>query len=223
MSFSERLKDLRKTNKITQEKLATIIGVERSSIGKYESSSTIPSKETLVKIAQYFNVTTDYLLGNEIKIQTDKKGIKIPVFSKVSADMPISAIEDVVGYEEIPEDLASKGEYFALIIKGDSMEPRITAGDIVIIRSQATIENGEFAAVQINGGEVTCKKIKKTSQGIILISLNRMYEPMFYSNKQIEQLPIRIIGKVVELRAKFLWLIIFLNLKNHWNLTDFML
>ena len=204
MSFSERLKDLRKTNKITQEKLATIIGVERSSIGKYESSSTIPSKETLVKIAQYFNVTTDYLLGNEIKIQTDKKGIKIPVFSKVSADMPISAIEDVVGYEEIPEDLASKGEYFALIIKGDSMEPRITAGDIVIIRSQATIENGEFAAVQINGGEVTCKKIKKTSQGIILISLNRMYEPMFYSNKQIEQLPIRIIGKVVELRAKFL-------------------
>lgn len=204
MSFSERLKDLRKTNKITQEKLATIIGVERSSIGKYESSSTIPSKETLVKIAQYFNVTTDYLLGNEIKIQTDKKGIKIPVFSKVSADMPISAIEDVVGYEEIPEDLASKGEYFALIIKGDSMEPRITAGDIVIIRSQATIENGEFAAVQINGGEVTCKKIKKTSEGIILISLNRMYEPMFYSNKQIEQLPIRIIGKVVELRAKFL-------------------
>ena len=203
MNFSERLKNLRKTHKITQEKLATVIGVERSSIGKYESSTTIPSNETLIKIAQFFNVTTDYLLGNEIKTQSENKGFKIPVFGNVAAGVPISAIEDIVDYEEITEDLATKGEYFGLVIKGDSMEPRMTTGDVVIVRAQSTIENGEIAIVLVNGEDATCKKIKKTPEGIMLISLNQAYEPMFYSNKQIEQLPIRIIGKVVELRAKF--------------------
>ena len=65
MIFGQKLKELRRKHKITQEQLAKIINVERSSIGKYESTNTIPSKETLLKIAQYFNVSTDYLLGNE--------------------------------------------------------------------------------------------------------------------------------------------------------------
>ena len=72
MNFSQRLKELRKQRKITQETLAKIIGVERSSIGKYESSTTIPSNETLIKIANYFNVSTDYLLGNEKELKIKK-------------------------------------------------------------------------------------------------------------------------------------------------------
>ncbi|MBR2389002.1 MAG: helix-turn-helix domain-containing protein [Clostridia bacterium] len=203
MNFSERLKNLRKQNKITQEKLAAIIGVERSSIGKYESSTTIPSNETLIKIAQFFNVSTDYLLGNNITRKTENKGYKIPVFGNVAAGVPISAIEDIIDFEEIDEELAATGEYFGLIIKGDSMEPRMTTGDVVIVKSQSTIENGETAIVLVNGDEATCKKIKKTPEGVLLISTNPNYEPLFYTNKQIEQLPVRIIGKVIELRAKF--------------------
>ena len=83
------------------------------------------------------------------------------------------------------------------------MEPRMTTGDVVIVKSQSTIENGETAIVLVNGDEATCKKIKKTPEGVLLISTNPNYEPLFYTNKQIEQLPVRIIGKVIELRAKF--------------------
>lgn len=204
MNFSNKLKELRKSHNLTQEDLAKKIDVERSSIGKYESANVIPSYDTLIKIAQCFNVTTDYLLGNEItKKKTTKEGIKIPVFGHVAAGIPISAIEDIIDYEEISKEIAAKGEYFGLVIKGDSMEPRMTTGDVVIVRSQPTAETGDIAIVLIGNEEGTCKKIKRTPEGIMLISLNPAYEPMFYSNKEIEQLPITILGKVVELRAKF--------------------
>lgn len=75
-------------------------------------------------------------------------------------------------------------------------------GDVVIVRLQDTIETGDTAIVIVNGDEATCKRIKKTQDGIILISNNPEYEPMFYTNKQIEELPVRVFGKVVELRAK---------------------
>ena len=192
---------LRKKRKISQDKLAKEFKVSRSTVAMWENNSNEPDNKTLIKIANYFNITVDELIGNEKAPKI--KGLKIPVFGHVAAGIPISAIEDIVDYEEITEDLALKGEYFGLVIKGDSMEPRMTTGDVVIVRSQPTIENGEIAIVLVNGDEATCKKIKKTPEGIMLISLNQAYEPMFYSNKQIEQLPIRIIGKVVELRAKF--------------------
>ena len=205
MEFKETLKKLRKERKITQEQLAKEIGVERSSIGKYESTNTIPSNEVLKNLSKYFGVSIDFLLGNSIKqeYKTKTKGIKIPVYGNVAAGIPISAIEDIVDFEEISEELAASGEYFGLIIKGDSMEPRMTTGDVVIVRSQPTAETGDIAIALIGDNDATCKKIKKTPEGIMLISLNPNYEPMFYSKKEIEQLPIRIIGKVIELRAKF--------------------
>ncbi len=129
--------------------------------------------------------------------------VKIPVYGAVAAGIPFDAITDIEDYEEISADMAKCGEYAALRIHGDSMEPRMTEGDVVIVRVQSTIENGETAIVIVNGDESTCKKIKKTPEGILLISTNPKYEPMFYSNKQIEELPVRIFGKVVELRAKF--------------------
>ena len=132
-----------------------------------------------------------------------EKGKKIPVYGLVAAGIPIEAITDIEDYEEITEELARTGEFAALKIHGDSMEPRMTEGDVVIVRIQETVESGDTAIVMINGDEATCKKIKKTPEGIMLISTNPAYEPMFYSNKQIEELPIRIFGKVVELRGKF--------------------
>ena len=192
---------LRKKRKISQEKLAKELKVSRSTVAMWENNSNEPDNNTLIKLANYFNISVDELIGNEDAPKM--KGIKIPVFGHVAAGIPITAIEDIIDYEEISEEEASKGEYFGLVIKGDSMEPKMSTGDVVIVRSQPTIENGEIAIVLVNGDEATCKKIKKTPEGIILMSLNPSYEPMFYTNKEIEQLPIRIIGKVVELRAKF--------------------
>jgi repressor LexA len=129
--------------------------------------------------------------------------VRIPVYGNVAAGIPIEAITDIEDYEEISQDMAAKGEYAALRIHGDSMEPRMTDGDVVIVRLQETIESGETAIVMVNGSDATCKKIMRTDEGIMLLSTNAKYSPMFYSNKQIEEIPVRIWGKVVELRAKF--------------------
>ena len=197
--IGKTLATLRKQKKISQEKLAKELNVSRSTVAMWENNSNEPDNKTLVKIANILNTTVDNLVGNE----KTNKGIKIPVFGDVAAGIPISAIEDIVDFEEITEELASKGEYFGLVIKGDSMEPRMATGDVVIVRSQQSAETGDIAIVLIDGENATCKKIKKTPEGVMLISLNPAYEPMFYTNKQIEQLPVRILGKVVELRAKF--------------------
>ena len=190
---------LRKRKKISQEKLAQKLKVSRSTVAMWENNSNEPDHKTLVKLANILDTSTDLLLDNE-KI---KQGIKIPVFGNVAAGIPISAIQDIVDYEEITEEMAAQGEYFGLVIKGDSMEPRITDGDVIIVRSQPDADTGDIAIVMVDGENATCKKIKKTPDGIMLISLNPAYEPMFYSKKEVQQLPVRIIGKVVELRAKF--------------------
>ncbi len=83
------------------------------------------------------------------------------------------------------------------------MSPRIIDGDVVIIKEQSDVNSGELAIVIINGCEATCKKILKLEHGINLVSFNSVYEPMYYSNEEIEKLPISIIGKVIELRRKF--------------------
>lgn len=152
-----------------------------------------------------FDVSVDYLLGreeNELKpSQVNSKWI--PVLGKVAAGIPIEAIEDILDYEEISADLAKKGEYFALQIAGDSMEPRINKGDVVIVRNQPDIESGEIAIVKVDGEDATCKRVVKYESGLSLVSLNPAYEPKFYTNEEIAKLPVAIIGKVVELRAKF--------------------
>ena len=171
--------------------------ISRGNVTHWKNGVT-PGATTLKKIADYFNVTPDYF-----STENEKRGIIIPVFGDVAAGIPISAIEDIVDTEEITEEMAKKGEYFGLIIKGDSMEPRFTTGDVVIVRQQETAETGDIAIVMIANENATCKKIKITPEGVMLISTNPTYEPMFYTNKQIEELPVKILGKVIELRAKF--------------------
>ena len=199
-----RIKEIRKSQRITAKQLADHVNVAESTMSLYENGKREPDYKTLVKIAEFLHVTTDYLLGQEDNKKTpQKKGVKIPVLGNVAAGVPIEAITDIEDYEEITEEMAAQGEYVALKIHGDSMMPRMLDGDVVIVKIQQTIENGETAIVLVNGGDATCKRIQKTPDGISLISINPAYTPIFYSNEQIEQLPVRIFGKVVELRGKF--------------------
>jgi repressor LexA len=185
------------------KKLGTIIGVSESTVSLYESGKRQPDFATATKIAEYFQVSLDFLLGIEDSLGIATKGIKIPVLGTVAAGIPIDAIEDIIDYEEIPEAVAKQGEYFGLKIKGSSMEPRIKEDDVVIVKKQESVDNGDIAIVMVNGNEATCKKVSKQPSGITLIPLNPSYEPIFYSNEEINTLPVRILGKVVELRAKF--------------------
>ena len=199
--LTENLKKYRKKAGISQKKISEMLIMSQQGYAKYETGKASPNPEMLAKIAQILNCTMEELIGTTYKEKT--RGIKIPVFGNVAAGIPISAIEEIVDFEEITEELASQGECFGLVIKGDSMEPRMTTGDVVIVRSQPTAETGDIAIVLVDGENATCKKIKRTPEGVMLISLNPAYEPMFYSNREIEQLPVRILGKVIELRAKF--------------------
>jgi len=200
--YMNNLRKLRISKNMQQKELAAILNIKISTYCQYETGKRQPDYETLKRIANYFNVSTDYLLENDT-LQNRKIGVKIPVYGHVAGGIPISAIEDILDYEEITEDEARKGEYFALQIKGHSMEPRIYDKDVVIVRRQSDVDNGDIAIVLIDGEEATCKKIKKTPEGVMLIPLNTDYETMFYSNKQIEDLPVTILGKVVECRSKF--------------------
>ncbi len=125
------------------------------------------------------------------------------MYGYIAAGIPIEAIEDIIDQEEIPTEMTNNGEYIALRVKGSSMEPRIKEGDVVIIKRQETIENGEIAAVLVNGNDVTLKQVKVEDSGIWLIPFNSAFPHKFYTKKECADLPVRILGKMVELRAKF--------------------
>lgn len=197
--FAENLKILRERKKITQQQLADKLEISRSTIGMYENGSREPDFETLELIADFFNVNMDRLIGN--LNPADKR--MIPVLGYVKAGLPIEAVENILDYEEISEDMARQGEYFALQIKGDSMEPRMREGDIVIVRKQNVADNGDIAVVLVNGNDATVKKFFKYDSGVNLISFNPNYEPFTFTPDQVDNLPVQVVGKVVELRAKF--------------------
>ena len=204
--IGKRLLELR--GDMAREKVANAAGTSVSAISMYEKGAREPDFETLELIADYFNVDTDYLLGRTVKTtyipsSALRKGVSINVLGRVAAGIPIDAIEEVIDTEEITEEMAKTGEFFGLKIKGNSMEPRIYENDVVIVRQQNDAESGDVVIATINGDEATCKRLRKYRDGIELISNNPSYEPMFFSNEEILSKPVRIIGKVVELRGKF--------------------
>ena len=197
--FSERIRGLRKSKKLTQEQLAALVGVERSTIGKWESTSIIPSSDMLIELSDFFNVSIDYLLGNADN-PANNKIHRIKVYGSVPAGIPLEAIENIIGWEEISMDLVRDGsEYIALKVKGNSMNPKYLDGDIVIIRLQPNCESGQDAVVFVNGYDATLKRVLKNESSIILQPLNPEYETKVY--KPGDE-PITILGIVVELRRK---------------------
>lgn len=200
-NLANNLIQLRKQNKKTQKDIARLLNKSQQSYGKYENGITEPDAESLKILADYYSISVDELLGNSNTIT--EKGIKIPVLGSIPAGIPIEAIEEILDYEEIPKEWASQGEYFGLKVKGNSMEPRICSGDVVIVRKQEDAETGDVCVVMVNGFDATLKQIKKDASGITLVPFNKTYSPVYYTSKEIQELPVRIVGKVVELRGKF--------------------
>ena len=174
--FNERLKTLRIQRKMTQSELAKKIYISQPAYSKYEVGTASPNPETLSKIADALDVSVDYLLGSDS--QPARPGyIRVPVLGRVAAGIPIDAIEEVIDWEDISAEAAGDGEYFGLQIKGHSMEPKISDGDVVIVRRQPDVDSGDIAVVLVNGDDATVKRIKKSPQGVTLIPSNPAYEP----------------------------------------------
>lgn len=205
--FWERFNYLCANKGVSANAAAKDLSIASGTVSEWKKGR-VPLNSTLKKIAEYFDVPVDYLLGQPSRHQKPVSGgVRIPVFGDVAAGIPILAIEnydsdDPDDWEEISQKMASGGDYFALRIHGDSMEPKISNGDIVIVRIQDTVENNEIAIVRVNGEEATCKRVQKTPEGLALLPTNPSYEPMFFTPKQVRELPVEIIGRVVEVRAK---------------------
>ena len=201
MNTGELIKKLRKEKGMTQEDLGKLLGINRAAVNKMETGVTVNFKrDTLLKLSEVFNISVTDLLQSDKPKPTHKR---IPVLGRVAAGEPTEQIEDIIGYEEIPFAWAESATYFALRIHGDSMEPRMFEGDVVIIRQQECAENGDIVIASVNGQDATCKRFRKTDSGIMLIPFNSKYDPFVYSAEQVETLPVRIIGKVVEMRCRF--------------------
>ncbi len=194
------IKSLRIEKNLTQTKLAELCGVHQTAVSQWEKGRTMPDTESLRILSEIFDTSIDTLLSNKA---VPKKGVKIPVLGYVRAGVPVEAVEEILDYEEISPRLAASGQFFALYIRGNSMEPRICEGDVVIVRKQSDIDSGDIAVVLVNSMDATVKKVIKNGTGISLVPFNKDYSVMDFSAEDISRLPVSIIGKVIELRRKF--------------------
>lgn len=209
-----RIKSLREERKMSQTTLAELVGYkDKTAIAKVEAGKVDLPQSKISAFANALNTTTSFLFADnsynenlQTKISNIPKikGVKINVLGRVAAGLPIEAIENIIDTEEISEEMARTGEFFGLQIKGDSMEPRIYENDVVIVRKQEDAESGDIVIALVNGNDATCKRLIKYAGGISLVSLNSAkYEPLMFSNEDILEMPVKIIGKVIELRGKF--------------------
>lgn len=188
-------------NGISQTEICQTLGFSMSTFSDWVHARTYPRIDKIELMANYFGIEKSDLVEERTKSQ--RAGVEINVLGRVAAGIPINAITEIIDTEEISEDLAKTGDFFALKIKGDSMEPRIVDGDVVIVKQQEDAENGDTVIALVNGDDAVCKRLRKYRDGLELISNNPAYAPMFFDKETIETKPVRIIGKVVELRGKF--------------------
>ena len=201
--IGEQIRYLRKAANMTQHDLAKKLFVSQQAVGKWERGEATPNPDAIVTLTKIFGVSADRILG-ESAPPVSTGGKWVPVLGDVAAGIPIEAVENIVDYEEIDSSMASTGDYFGLRVRGRSMEPRIREGDVVIVRKQEDADTGDTAVVLVNGESATVKRIKKEPDGgIWLLPNNPVFEPMHYSPAEVASMPVRIIGKVVELRGKF--------------------
>jgi repressor LexA len=198
----ENLRVARKHRNMTQLQVANYLGISRSAYSHYETGFRDPDTDNLIRLADFLGVSVEFLLGVGEHRSSDPMVDKIPLLGSVPAGTPIEAIEDIEEYIDIYPRFVKHGELFALRVQGDSMEPDLHHGDIVIIEKQEFVENGDVAVVRVNGEDVTLKRVKLTAKGLMLIPSNPAYDPVYFDSDQIASLPVTIIGKVIELRRR---------------------
>lgn len=221
MTIGEIIKQYRIEHNLSMDAFSEKSGISKSYISLLEKNKhpksgkpISPSVQSIKQVADAIGMDFDVLFSNidgnvslvkneESVLQQEKRAVTINVLGRVAAGIPIDAVEDIIDTEEITEELAKTGKFFGLQIKGDSMTPGICNGDIVIVRQQDDAESGDIVIATINGDEATCKRLRKYKEGIELISNNPSYQPFEFTNEEIKEKPVRIIGKVVELRRKF--------------------
>jgi repressor LexA len=202
-SFGEKLKKLR--GDMSQDELANVLDMTKASISKYENDLREPRMSTAKKIANYFGVDFNWLIGfsEDTKLQEELhlynviprgRTVQIPLLGRIPAGIPVDSVEIVEGYIDTPETQVKDGQYFYLRVVGDSMiGSRIYEGDLVLVKKQCDVESGEIAVVRVNSHDATLKRVKKLNNQVILFPDNPKYEPIIIHEEGAE-----IVGKVVK-------------------------
>lgn len=191
--FSQNLKRLRKEKKILQKDLAKILGVSNSIVSDWEKGIKMPRAGAIQKLSDYFGIPKSLLFEElGISFQTISELINLPIVGKISCGNGSIAIEEIESYEPTPINWVAGGDFFYLRAKGDSMiNARIHNDDLLLIRKQSDIENGEIAAILIND-EAVLKRVYKKNGTLILQSENPTYQPIIVTNQN----DVKIIGKL---------------------------
>lgn len=205
MNMADRIKSRRVELRYTQEELAEKLGLQKSAIAKYENGRVENIKRSIIlKMSQVLECSPAYLLAFDDNLSPSPvpiSGYRIPVLATVAAGQPIYSEDSAL--EWIDYDKDPKDNVFGLRVRGDSMMPRIRDGDIIIVDRSLAWGDNDIVVVTVNGNDGCCKRIRRYADGIMLLSLNPSYEPIYYSKEQVEQLPIRVLGKVIESRSRF--------------------
>lgn len=196
-----RLKELRESQGLNMRQVAGKLGMSYTTYISYEKGTREPNYETLKKIAKYYNCSIDYILGNDTTETInpfDYDGVlpiktqKVPMMGDIACGEPIYANEEYESFVETDSDIHAD---FCLRAKGDSMiNARIMDGDIVFIRKQSAVENGEIAAVIIED-TVTLKRVYLYNNELRLVPENPMYKTQIYVGAELEQ--VHILGKAI--------------------------
>ena len=217
MTLGEIIKAYRKEHNMSMDDFAKASGMSKTYVWMLEKNinsktgkAIVPTVEFIQKAAKGMLMDFDELfdiVSDTVKTQLDdtvigKKAVSVPVFSRMTAGTSISTIDNIRNYEEISEKLARTGKFFALKIKDNSMEPKIENSAIVIARQQEDAESGDIVIAHVNGEDAICKKLIKSKNVLCLMSLNPAYDPMIFSDEDVKKTPVKIIGKVVEIRIK---------------------
>lgn len=214
-SVGKLIYDRRTELGITQKEVADFVGVSEATVSRWESGHIDNMRrDRIAALSKILRLSPLAIMGIDDTdlssrlpnmVPIDARTFRVPIVGRVAAGRPIVADEEIIGYEYIDNKYSKDGhEYFGLRIVGKSMEPTIMDGDIVIVRRQNYVENGEIAIVLIDGEEATAKEVKESADGITLIGHNTaVYTPHFYSAQEVKTLPVQIIGRVVQSIRKF--------------------
>ena len=201
------LRDLKQVDLVTQTKLP------KSSISQYLSGVREPKQKAIYLLSEVLSVEPGWFMGYDVPMVESRRpanaqplndSCRIPLVGRVAAGQPIFDEGNIIGEVFVDPDLIAGSEnVYALKVRGDSMSPKILDGDTLIVREQSTADDGEIVIVTVNGDEGTCKKLKRYPDALALVSINPLYEPIMYTWEEVEQLPVRIVGKVLQSRHDF--------------------
>ncbi|MGI6558594.1 MAG: transcriptional repressor LexA [Limnochordia bacterium] len=192
MDLGDKIKARRLELGLTLEDVGDLVGVSKSTVAKWETGYIENMRrDKIALLAQALRVSPLWILGME-DTKSSFRVKKVPLLGEIAAGEPVLAHDDCKTYVEVNGTLQVD---FCLRVTGDSMvDARIHDGDLVFVRQQPIVENGEIAVVLIDN-EATLKRFYKNDGGVILKPENSNYQPRFYTEKDFRD--IRVLGKAV--------------------------